>query len=381
MTTDNMTSLERIEMAIGMGKPDRVPVVPIIDLFSGRYGGISQYEVLFDLKKADMALEKTLEDLGSIDAQNMTYMGMGRILSLFFPKVVMPGIDGVPRDEQFQFVEVNIMEPQEYAQITEKNAFGWLLGKMRMTHPQLRDPLSAARILAGVQADFVRMRISARRWRRRGVEHLLSYNFGFVPFEYLSMMVRSADKMILDLFRYPADVKAACKALMKPMKMMGMSSVMSTGIKRIFLGGVRTSASFISPKQFEEFALPQWIEVIEYYVRKGITPILHYDCDWTPFFPYLKHFPMRKCVLNLDGTSDIFKAKEILGDHMCIMGDVPAAMLKLGEPDEVDEYCRRLIMELGADGGFILSGGCTVPVDSKPENVKAMLRSVHLYRP
>lgn len=63
------------------------------------------------------------------------------------------------------------------------------------------------------------------------------------------------------------------------------------------------------------------------------------------------------------------------------MGDVPAALLKLGEPDEVDEYCRRLITEVGSDGGFILSSGCTVPIDAKPENVSAMLQSVKRYRP
>jgi uroporphyrinogen-III decarboxylase len=65
----------------------------------------------------------------------------------------------------------------------------------------------------------------------------------------------------------------------------------------------------------------------------------------------------------------------------CIMGDVPAALLKLGEPEEVDEYCHRLITELGADGGFILSSGCTVPVDARPENVRAMFTSVTKYRP
>src|SRR5659263_588202 len=85
-----------------------------------------------------------------------------------------------------------------------------------------------------------------------------------------------------------------------------------------------------------------------YFVRHGITPILHMDSEWTPFFKYFKHLPARKCILNLDGTSDIFKAKEVLGDHMCIMGDVPATLLKLGEPEEVDEYCRRLIEEVGA---------------------------------
>lgn len=145
------------------------------------------------------------------------------------------------------------------------------------------------------------------------------------------------------------------------------------------MGGTRTSASSISPKQFEEFALPEWQEMSEFFVRKGITPILHFDSDWTAFFPYLKSLPRGKCVLNLDGASDIFKAKEILGDHMCIMGDVPPTLLKLGEPEEVEEYCRRLMREIGSDGGFILSSGCTIPIDAKPENVEAMLRSAQRF--
>ena len=158
-----------------------------------------------------------------------------------------------------------------------------------------------------------------------------------------------------------------------------MAGVLTSGVRRVFMGGARTSATVISPKQLEELALPEWLETSEYFVKRGITPMLHLDSDWTAFFPYLKELPRGKCILNLDGSSDIFKAKEILGDHICIMGDVPAPLLKLGEPDEVDEYCRRLIKEVGADGGFILSSGCTVPIDAKPENVKAMIASVNRY--
>ncbi len=119
----------------------------------------------------------------------------------------------------------------------------------------------------------------------------------------------------------------------------------------------------------------------EFLVKHGLTPLLHMDSDWTDFLPYFKELPARKCILNLDGTTDIFKAKELLGDHMCLMGDVPATLLKLGSPEEVDTYCERLIKEVGAGGGFILSSGCSVPIDARPENVKAMLQSVQHHRP
>jgi uroporphyrinogen-III decarboxylase len=64
--------------------------------------------------------------------------------------------------------------------------------------------------------------------------------------------------------------------------------------------------------------------------------------------------------------------KEVLGDHMCINGDVPATMLTLATPDEVFNYSRRLIREIGPTG-FILGQGCDIPPNAKLENVKAMI--------
>jgi len=57
---------------------------------------------------------------------------------------------------------------------------------------------------------------------------------------------------------------------------------------------------------------------------------------------------------------------------MCIAGDVPAALLTLGTPDEVNEYCIRLIKDIGPTG-FILHSGCDIPIDAKLENVQAMV--------
>jgi len=376
----HMTPKERIDTAIRLGKPDRVPVIPVMDFFSSRYGGITQKEMFFDLARADEALQKTLDDLGDMDGMGFSYAGMGRILGLYFPsRPRLPGVDGIPDDGQFQFVERSLIEPEEYLAIAG-DPRRWLLKKMVETHPEMTGPAGLAKSLAVIAADVLRMRRSIDAWDRKGLKNMMAYNFAFTPMEYVSLMLRSFDDFILDMFRHPDEVKAACRALMKPMKETALFMVVLGGSKGVFLSGTRTSASSISPKQFEEFALPEWLEMCTYFAGKGYTPILHFDSDWTAFLPFFRDFPAG-CILNLDGTTDIFKAKEVLGDRMCIMGDVPAALLKLGEPDEVDEYCRRLITEVGSDGGFILSSGCTVPIDAKPENVSAMLQSVKRYRP
>ena len=77
--------------------------------------------------------------------------------------------------------------------------------------------------------------------------------------------------------------------------------------------------------------------------------------------------------------TDIFEAKKVLGDHMCLMGDVSATMFTLGTPEEVEAYCKRLIDEVGEGGGFILSSGCGVPHDAKPENMRALIETGNTY--
>ena len=101
------------------------------------------------------------------------------------------------------------------------------------------------------------------------------------------------------------------------------------------------------------------LEILEFYKKK---------IDLERF----RELPRGRCILALDGENDIFKAREVLGDHMCIMGDVPASMLFLGTPDKVYAYCTRLIRELGPEG-FILQSGCDIPANAKLENVQAMV--------
>ena len=73
------------------------------------------------------------------------------------------------------------------------------------------------------------------------------------------------------------------------------------------------------------------------------------------------------------------KAKEVLGDVACIMGNVPVSLIHSGTTEEVEAYCRRLIETAGKGGGFILTTGASLDRNAKVENVRAMLRSVAKY--
>lgn len=69
-------------------------------------------------------------------------------------------------------------------------------------------------------------------------------------------------------------------------------------------------------------------------------------------------------------------AKGVLGGSVCIAGDVPNNLPAVGTPGEVAEYCKKLVQVVGDGGGFVTFSGCAVPVDAKPENVRAMIETV-----
>jgi uroporphyrinogen-III decarboxylase len=72
------------------------------------------------------------------------------------------------------------------------------------------------------------------------------------------------------------------------------------------------------------------------------------------------------------------KAKEILGDTVCIRGNVPLSILVTGTPERVRASCKKLIDTVGKSGGYIMDASTGLD-DAKPENVKAMFEFTREY--
>ena len=144
-------------------------------------------------------------------------------------------------------------------------------------------------------------------------------------------------------------------------------------------GGWRAAPQLMSHDTWMEFVWPYLEEMILKTIEAGVTPVLHFDSCWDNELETLKTLPARKCVLMLDGFTDVRKAREVLDDRMCLLGDVPASMLAFGTASEVYDYCMKLFKDVGPTG-LMLSSGCDCPLNAKDENVDAMLQSTLDYR-
>ncbi len=75
---------------------------------------------------------------------------------------------------------------------------------------------------------------------------------------------------------------------------------------------------------------------------------------------------------------DVYEMKRQHGQRLSFWGGVSTQrLLPYGTPDEVRREVRRLIAEVGKDGGYVLSPAHAIPGDAKPENILAMIETVN----
>jgi uroporphyrinogen-III decarboxylase len=208
------------------------------------------------------------------------------------------------------------------------------------------------------------------KWGALGVPVLMYGNIS-TPFELLCGG-RSLVNFIRDLFIMPDKIEAVMDAIVPHLTPRICQGARELGYPAVWVGGWRSASNMLSPKLWERFVWPYFQRLVNEVVDSGLIAILHMDADWTRDLGRFRELPRGRCVLATDGATDLLKAKEILGDHMCLMGDVPATMLSLGSPGEVYEYSSKLIRQLGPEG-FILQSGCDIPLNAKLENVRAMV--------
>jgi hypothetical protein len=351
--------------------------------FPCRHKGITQGEHFRNQTRGFQALLEIFDELGGWDIAFTDTMTTPIRNILEAPMIIkVPGQD-IPEDDVIQWEETEVLKQEDYDRIIE---LGW---KKFITdfYPRFRGWGTAeyhTRVKRKADLELISIKAFNKQWEQRGIPIL----GGAGPFSPLMMLScsRSMTNFMLDTHRIPDKVEAVMDAMVSDIIDVSIQSVKDSGVEPpmgipvALIVLERGGCGYFPVKVFERFELPYLKLMVEAFVAERITPILHFDQDWTLNLPYLKELPRGKCIAQFDSTTDIFKAKEILRDHVCIMGDVSASLLSLGTLSEVVDYCKKLIDMVGKGGGFILGVGCSVPVDAKFENVKAMIDTAKTYR-
>ena len=347
-----------------MEKPDRVPVVLEYAAFAANVTGTLISEFVSSPAKATETMIAAYQLIGDGDAINYGSFSPYHLCCLYGSKVRVPGVD-LPPDEIWQVVETELMQPEDYDRILE---MGWVNYFSEYMSQRVLDD-AAQSLLPGNQKSINVI----EAWAGEGIP-VLSGGDVTLPFELLCGS-RSLNNFFMDLLEIPDKVEKVMDVIVPHLAQNECAKATGRGYPAVWIGGWRTAPYMISPPMWERFVWPYFYRLVNEVIDSGLIALLHLDSNWDRELQRFKEFPKGKVIVALDGDTDIFKAKEKLGDHLCIMGDVPAAMLAFDNPDKVFNYCSRLIRELGPEG-FILHSGCDIPTNAKLENVQAMVRSV-----
>jgi len=373
-----MTPFERMEAAVKLEPLDRIPCAPLMDVyFPSRYKGWTTSQGLYNMRKGFHAIVDIYDELGGWDGMILpgyslpltphAYSGVAT------GKTINPGRE-LGEDEVAQFVETVALTRQDYDDIIN---LGW--NGFRMKVKDRFNPYPEERIIGWTQNQMEQYKYELEFWRNRGIRSLCG------AITQSPLMILSTSRTLLeitkDIYRIPDKLEAVMEAMLDDLIADTIEAAKISGEPGVMLVMERGGCFYYSLEVYERFEYPHMKKMVEAFAREGLITVMHLDQDYTLNLPYFKDLPAKMVVAELDSMTDIFKAKEALKGHMCIAGDVPAALSALGTPEEVEEYCKKLIDVVGEGGGFILSSGCTVPVDCKIENLKAMVNTAKSYYP
>ncbi|MDM7995016.1 MAG: uroporphyrinogen decarboxylase family protein [Acidobacteriota bacterium] len=391
---------QRVLDAIALKKPDRVPVIPLFGAFASTYAGISRREELYDLKKSYAANLKVTLDLQPDMASAPLTFGPA-LESLDYRQLKWAGY-GLPDHLGYQFVEGEYMKPEEYdAFLYDPSDFNvrvyWprILGKAAAFQqmPPLRSMMS---YFAGLSSGFMAFGSPdgaelLEAMRKAGeaslkmvaalqnyVQDLAAAGFPMffaagteAPFDALGDFYRGTKGIVLDLYRRPEKVLAACEKMLPIMLESAIPAAKASGNPRVFIPLHKGSDNFMSLEQFKKFYWPTLKELLVGLVREGLTPVVLVEGQYTSRLETIRDVPEGKILYWFEHV-DMAKAKTVVGQRACIMGDVPMSLLSTGTVDQVKEYCRTLLDTAGRDGGFILSSAANLD-DAKPDNARALV--------
>ena len=75
---------------------------------------------------------------------------------------------------------------------------------------------------------------------------------------------------------------------------------------------------------------------------------------------------------------DVYEMKRVHGGKLSFWGGISTQkLLPYGTPDEVRAEARRMMKEVGRNGGYILAPAHSIPGDAKPENILALIETVN----
>jgi len=392
-----------IKDIVQLKKPDRVPCTPMADAYMADYGGIRYGDMFYDTEKAAQAIIKFHRDFQP--DYNMVILGPGKMYERLGMKTYRWPGDGLPMStKSYQMVDSDYMRVDEYDQLTADpegffirtympRAFtaleGWrmlpsffnamefpivpmLTGTLAA--PPVREAFEAFLEAGQIAAEYMgaMAKITEEVVGKMGMPATMG-GFWKVPYDIIGDTLRGTTGIMLDIYRQPDKVLAACERLVPISIQMGIEGANASGVPIVTGVLHKGDDTFMSDAQFRKFYWPYFKQVMLGLMDEGIVPGAFVEGRYNTRLDIIAEsgLPAGKTFWQFDQT-DMLAVKKKFGGWGCFGGNVPTSMLLASTPQEIKDYCKNLIDTVGQDGGYFLAPGADIDM-ATPENMHAFI--------
>ena len=187
---------------------------------------------------------------------------------------------------------------------------------------------------------------------------------------------RGSDQAMYDLMDDPAFVDELMDRATDINIEVGRAHI-AAGADGIYIGDAWSSASIISPKQFQRFCQPRYARTVEAFHALGAQVYIHICGNAAPLLEMIADTGV-DALEPLDplGGVRVDDAVRRIGDRVTLKGGVNTLTLLNGTPDDVWRESREILTAaVGKCRGFMLGSGDDIPRDTPFENIDAMVQT------
>jgi hypothetical protein len=356
--------IDRIRKAVRYEPSDRTAFCVQGGVILGKYADPS-FQPGDIVVRPEWAMDRVIEGAIKIDADDIrqfeypygVIMGSGS-------RIKVPGKQ-LPMESYWQIDEVNFMKPEHYDYILEHGYEDY--------EKKFIDPCYDPDYPDEVKKHFELSAIFKKKLEPTSIPlpmtHICMPELGFSGPIALG---RGFANFLMDMRRFPEKVVKVSEVVrdcFRPFMLEQMKARPMT--VTVFIN--RCDQDALKFETFEKHFWPFYEEIEELItsIDKDVIYHFHIDGNYTKHAELFKRLRPKHTVLMFDGLADAEKMADALTKHeICFMGDLHPALLALGTPDDVYNYCMKLKRLYGP--GLILGAGCCFPPDTKIENFEAM---------
>lgn len=402
--------LNRVETAIALGTPDRVPLCPFFASYPQRVNGSSYKDIYYNYEQAGEAALKFYAEHPMIDATTFSGFTSGRALELSrFQTIDWPGRPGTICDDysSHQVIEKEYMTQEEYPEML-KDFTGFMLRKyIPRAYPALKgfekfaaiptvvlsnsmiapfyspEALEAYQTLAKIaQEEAQTAAITGKYMGALAGMGFPSMMCGIseAPYDILGDYFRGTMGMFEDLVDEEMEeyMLQACDMFAdQQIQALQYLRYMDMPGKRVFFPLHKAFDGFMSDDQYDRLYWKPLKKIMMALIDMGVTPFIYTEGPYNTRLDHLMDVPKGKVLYHFEEV-DMKEAKRKLGGIACISGNLSIANLEFASREVVVRETIQLLEDCMPGGGYIFDfNGCIE--NAKEENLDAMFEVLDKY--